>query len=333
MKEFSIKFTGKKSTATKKLIISMLDIIKQCGLNIEGVTDRRKERMAEACLAVAGISGSFKEARSACDNRFSKTRDIIAFINSHFSENISPGSYDDIRRKDLLLLIDERLIINSSEVKGMATNNPTRGYALSPEFARLIKSYKTDEWDGALKCFFKEHNKAKAELEEKKHKNLVKVELPSGKILSLSQGLHNELQKLVVESFLPVFGFDADVLYIGDTSDKFLFKDENSLKTIGFFELSHNELPDIVAYSKGKNLLFLIEAVHSSGPMSEIRVRKLKKQLTRCKANIVFVTAFMSKTEFKRWVMDIAWETEVWVAEDAGHLIHFNGYKFLEIHK
>ena len=33
--------------------------------------------------------------------------------------------------------------------------------------------------------------------------------------------------------------------------------------------------------------------------------------------------------QFKRHVENIAWETEVWIAEIPDHLIHFNGDKFL----
>ena len=38
---------------------------------------------------------------------FLKTRDIIKFENDHYGEEISSGSYDDIRRKDLKPLLDE----------------------------------------------------------------------------------------------------------------------------------------------------------------------------------------------------------------------------------
>ena len=126
---------------------------------------------------------------------------------------------------------------------------------------------------------------------------------------------------------------DAEVLYIGDTSDKFLYKNDAILKHIGFFTLEHEELPDVVAYCQEKNLLFLIEAVHSAGPMSEIRVRKLKKQLEKCTAFPIFVTTFLNKKEFRKWVTEIDWETEVWIADNPEHMIHFNGYKFLEIHQ
>lgn len=72
------------------------------------------------------------------------------------------------------------------------------------------------------------------------------------------------MQKSIIEVFLPIFGFGASVLYVGDTADKFLYKNEAKLQEIGCFELEHEELPDIIAYSEEKNLLFLIEAYHST---------------------------------------------------------------------
>jgi hypothetical protein len=63
--------------------------------------------------------------------------------------------------------------------------------------------------------------------------------------------------------------------------------------------------------------------------MSEIRVHQLKKLLKDSKAELIFVTAFLNRAEFRKWVMDVAWETEVWIADNADHMIHFNGHKFL----
>lgn len=50
-------------------------------------------------------------------------------------------------------------------------------------------------------------------------------------------------------------------------------------------------------------------------------------------ANVVFVTAFLSKAEGLKHLKEIAWDTEVWFANEPGHMIHLNGNKFLEIHK
>jgi type II restriction enzyme len=105
------------------------------------------------------------------------------------------------------------------------------------------------------------------------------------------------------------------------------------LKKLNFFELSHDELPDIIAYNSVSNWLFLIEAVHSAGPLSEIRLHELKKLLKKCTADLVFVTAFLKRDDFRKWCAAIAWETEVWIAGNPDHLIHFNGSKFLGPYK
>jgi adenine-specific DNA-methyltransferase len=36
--------------------------------------------------------------------------------------------------------------------------------------------------------------------------------------------------------------------------------------------------------------------------------------------------------EFKKSAADIAWETEVWIADNPSHMIHFNGDRFLGPH-
>ena len=175
----------------------------------------------------------------------------------------------------------------------------------------------------------------KEELERRRELIKVPVTLPDGKTIALSFGEHNDLQKAIIENFLPLYGFGAEVLYVGDTKNKFLHIEKETLDALNFFPLEHEELPDVVAYSKEKNLLYLIEAYHSTGEWNEVRVRRVKRKLEEsgCTANIVFFTAFENKNVFKQKAKDIAWETEVWIADSPEHLIHFNGYKFLEIHK
>lgn len=329
-----IKVQAKTSAKVRSLVYNLLDVFQKIGIPVDG-TDRKVERMAKACLAVGKIKKSFAEALSEENDGFVRTRDIISFENENYGEHISPGSYDDIRRKDLKLLIEAGIVINSSSKENLATNNPSRGYALSKSFVELLYSYGSEEWDMRLSEYLKEVKSLKEELECRRNLMKVPVTLPGGKRISLSYGAHNDLQKEIIETFLPLFGFGAEVLYVGDTTDKFLHLDEKALKEINFFVLEHDELPDVVAYSHEKNLLYLIEAYHSTGEWNEIRVRKVKRKLKEsgCTADVVFFTAFETKNAFKQKAKDIAWETEVWIAESPEHLVHFNGYKFLDIHK
>ena len=229
------------------------------------------------------------------------------------------------------LNVEAGIVLNSSSHEEQATNNPSRGYALSPDFANLLRQYKTPSWKSALDKFIADTISLKEELERRRDLIKVPVTLPSGKHIDLSFGEHNDLQKAIIEVFLPAFGFSAEVLYVGDTKDKFLHLQQEALESLNFFSLEHEELPDLVAYNKKKNLLYLIEAYHSTGEWSDVRVRKIKRKLeeSHCTADIVFFTAFENKNVFKQKAKDIAWETEVWIADMPDHMIHLNGDKFL----
>jgi BsuBI/PstI restriction endonuclease domain len=59
------------------------------------------------------------------------------------------------------------------------------------------------------------------------------------------------------------------------------------------------------------------------------RRKELKDLFAGCKAGLVFVTAFETRRMMQSKVSHIAWESEVWIAEDPDHMIHFNGERFL----
>jgi hypothetical protein len=318
-----------KSPAVKRFLNEALDILIAVGIPAADQPLRRRERMAACMMAVAGVTRKWSGAKSAEDGRQLKTRDVIPFVNQHFEENISSGSYDDVRRKDLKLAVVAGLILNSGDDPGRATNDPTRGYALAPDFAALIRTYGTTAWTKSLASFNMKRPSLAELLLRKREMERIPVTLPSGGKLELSLGKHNELQKAIIEQFLPLWGHGAEVLYIGDTSNKLMHIERDRLKELGFFDLSHDELPDIIAYSKSKKWLYVIEAVHSSGPISELRLMELKKLLMSCKVGIVYVTAFLTRKAHAKYADQIAYETEVWTADRPEHLQHLNGPRFM----
>lgn len=323
---------SKKTREVTKLIEIATEILTAIGFPIQELTPRRSERVAMALLATANIDSMSKinQPKTIDDGVVMKTRDIINFMNTHFGENISSGSYDDIRRKDLKQLILGSIVMRTNE--NLARNDSTRGYALNHSVAPLFQSHGSDNWKQEVNRFVKTHGTVTDLLD--RTRDIVRIPITiQGKTLDFSNGEHNVLQKAIIEEFLPIYGYGAEVLYVGDTADKYLHLAQEKLDELGFFKLDHGELPDVVAYSESKNWLYLIEAVHSSGPISENRLLELKKLTKNCKADIVYVTAFLDRVTFRTWVKDIAWETEVWIADNPTHLIHFNGDKFMGPYK
>lgn len=311
------------------LINQALYILYKFGIPFTGLTPRRLERMALAFLAVTHVTNpnDWKNAKDLNDGASMTTREIISHINKHYGEKISQGSYDDIRRQDLVLCVLANVIVPTKPES--KTNSPTRGYALNPDYGSLVRTFGTDSWIQDTSNISMVRDKLAEKFAAKRHIKTTPVTLPSGRTLTFGPGEHNELQKAVIEKFLPRYGYGSDVLYVGDTADKLAFYEEEYLSNLNFPKLDHKELPDIIAYSKQKNWLYLIEAVHSSGAIDNVRLAKLRKLGTECTCGIIFITAFLNRKTFRQWVEKIAWETEVWIAETPDHIIHFDGEKFL----
>lgn len=325
-----------KSKSVRKVINEAIFILAKLGIPIKGMTQRKLERMALSFLAVANVKTSkdWSKVKGIEESlRALKTREIINYINAHFQENISSGSYDDIRRKDLKFPVVAGIIVRSAGKPNSARNDPTRAYALSQEYAELIRGFGQEAWEKSVEEFFSTKGSLAEQLGQRREIQIYQVTLSQDTRLELSYGEHNQPQKAIIEIFLPRFGYGAEVLYVGDTANKFLYINRAKLNDLQFFELSHGELPDILAYSLSKNWLFVIEAVHSSGAISPLRLLELKTLTKECIAGLVFVTAFSDRATFRKFIADIAWETEVWIADEPDHLIHFDGEKFLGPYK
>ena len=88
-------------------------------------------------------------------------------------------------------------------------------------------------------------------------------------------------------------------------------------------------MPDLVVYLPDKNWLVLLEAASSHGPVDAKRHRELAELFARSTAGLVYVSCFSSRAKMRKDLPDIAWETDVWCADNPTHLIHFDGERFL----
>jgi hypothetical protein len=72
-----------------------------------------------------------------------------------------------------------------------------------------------------------------------------------------------------------------------------------------------------------------LEAAASHGPVDGRRHSELSTLFADSTAGLVYVSCFPSRVVMRKYLAQIAWETEVWCADDPTHLIHFNGERFL----
>lgn len=106
-------------------------------------------------------------------------------------------------------------------------------------------------------------------------------------------------------------------------------KEDKTLKSLGFELTVHDKMPDVILYRKDKNWIYFIESVTSVGPMDPKRIMEIQEMSKNVTAGKIYVTAFQNFSSFKKFSSQLAWETEVWIADMPDHMIHMNGDKFL----
>jgi hypothetical protein len=253
----------------------------------------------------------------------------MAFIATHYDRAYAPNTRETFRRQVLHQFVQGKLVDQNPDDPNLPTNRPRAHYAITPDALAVVQSIGTDQWMSTITDFREKHGALNIQYRSLRRTEGIAATFPDGMQVIFSPGKHNRLQALIIEQFVPLFAPKATVLYIGDTADKDLFIARDQLAILNIPVTENDKLPDILLFDDARQRLFLIEAVTSHGPMSPKRIMELTAMLQRCSISKIFVTAFLTFTEFRKQLKNIAWETEVWIAEVPDHLIHFDGDRFL----
>jgi len=313
----------KKSTSNiKQKIDEALDIIKTLDLP----KAQQNERSALTLLALVDIKpdDNWKDA----SNPLMGITPIMDFIKDHYGRNYAPNTRETIRRQTMHQFVDAGIAIPNPDDPLRPINSPKWVYQIEEKTLKLIKTYGSRTWKNKVADYFVGYTSLAERYASYRKMNKIPLKI-EGKEYSLTPGTHSNLIKSIVENFGPRYAPGGKVLYVGDTGSKLGYYDEKAFKRLGLKFDSHGKFPDVVIYEKKKKWLLLIEAVTSHGPVNPKRLSELKKLFVKSKVGLVYVTAFPDKRTMARYLSEISWETEVWVAENPSHLIHFDGNKFL----
>ena len=295
------------------------------------------DRSAWVFLALANIKPS-DEWSSAYQDLLA-TVDIMQFIREEYDMDYKPNSRETIRRQTLHQFEQARLVDRNRDNPARATNSKDNNYSLNKPIIEILLAYPNGNWHELVEKFLIDVPALQEQYERVTNKAKIPITLLDGTQITLSPGAHNQLHADIIHEFCPRFiGEGGKLLYIGDTASsrneggKLMILDTKYLEALGVPPMSHDKLPDIVVYDDKRKWLFLIEAVTSHGPVSPKRWIELEDVLVDCKVGRVYVTALPHRAEFRKNAADIAWETEVWIADNPDHMIHFNGDRFLGPH-
>jgi hypothetical protein len=311
---------------TVRNITHALKILASLGLP----TAQRNERSALCLLALLklGRGNSIDKAEAPLIG----ITPIMDFALTEYGKKYAPNTRETFRRQTMHQFVAAGLALYNPDDPSRPVNSPRAVYQIEPEALDLIRTFGTDAWAQKLTEYLSIRDTLIKKYAQERMMAQVPVQVTPGQSITLSPGLHSELIKAIIEEFGSRFVPNGKLIYAGDTGDKWGYYDEKTLLELGISVDSHGKMPDVLLYDADRNWLLLIESVTSHGPVNAKRHSELLKLFSSSRVGLVFVTAFPSRALMTRYLVEIAWETEVWVADAPSHLIHFNGNRYLGPH-
>ena len=311
------------SKKNKKRIEEALSVLLSLGLP----RAQQNERSALSLLALLNLTPDKKWTDA--ENPLMGITPIMDWMQKHYKKEYAPNTRETVRRQTTHQFVDAGIALYNPDMPDRPVNSPKAVYQIEPQTMDLLRSFNTRKWRDNLTDFLSQRETLAEKYANEREQKRVPVQIAKGKRITLSPGEHSELIRSIIEDFAPRFAPDSILVYAGDTGDKWGYFDAALLGELDVVVDAHGKMPDVVLYYAKRNWLLLVESVTSHGPVDAKRHSELARLFKKAKPGLVYVTAFPNRSVMARYLSEIAWETEVWIAEAPSHLIHFNGERFL----
>jgi len=288
---------------------------------------QQNERTALCLLALLNLTPD--KAWSDAENPLIGITPIMEWAQQHYGKEYAPNSRETFRRFSMHQFCDAGIVLYNPDKPDRPVNSPKAVYQIEPAALALLRTFNSPAWHDSLAAYLADRQTSIVRYAKEREQNRIPVEIAPGQKITLSPGEHSELIRAIIEDFAPRFAPGSVLVYTGDTGDKWGYFDAPLLAGLGVDVDTHGKMPDVVLHFTEKNWLLLVESVTSHGPVDGKRHAELAKLFASSTAGLVYVTAFPNRAIMGRYLSEIAWETEVWVADAPSHLIHFNGVRFL----
>lgn len=311
------------SSARDDLIQQARDALALLGFD----SARSNERSALTLLGLLGLSPGDSWADATRD--LHGVTPLMNWMSEHFDKHYAPNSRETVRRQTLHQFVDAALVVLNPDDPSRPVNSGKNVYQVDESAFGLFRQFGTPQWSKNLPQYLERRPGQQAAYAAAREQAMIPVTLLGGTEIKLTPGGQNILIRDILKQFCPRWTPGGRVLYVGDAGKKDPIYDVEGFAQDGLVLDKHGKLPDLVISLPSRDWLVLIEAASSHGPVDSKRHAELKALFAASLSGLVYVSCFASRVEMRKYLADIAWETEVWCADNPTHLIHFDGERFL----
>jgi len=159
----------------------------------------------------------------------------------------------------------------------------------------------------------------------------VLVKFPNAETRLLAPGPSSAISKAVIEVFAPKFLQEPAVVWLSESGNKIVMRDEAIAKAIGLNIQADKNLPDLILADLGPAdpLIVFVEAVATDGaitPRRQEAIFALTDAAGFARSQIVFLTAYQDRASagFKKAVTQLGWGGFAWFASEPDNLVQLH---------
>jgi BsuBI/PstI restriction endonuclease domain/BsuBI/PstI restriction endonuclease HTH domain len=227
------------------------------------------------------------------------------------------------------------------ERTGLATTSAKPRYALAQDFCDLLLKLagdpqsapsRTSAWQAAhlTASALNRVNLLKRAVVTSPASERVRVTFPNGEIRLMLPGPSTAIAKAVIEEFTGRFLRQAGVIFLSESGNKVVTRDDELARSIGLrLDYSRN-LPDIILADvhPQKPKVVFVEVTATDGAVTVQRKAALSDAASSAGLNpqdVYFVSAFADRSAppFRKSVSEIAWGTFAWFMSEPDKLLAF----------
>ncbi len=222
------------------------------------------------------------------------------------------------------------------EREGIPTTSPRPRYALARDFTGLFDPALGGAELGRRIAAWQEDNLSRGALARLAimrrgavaREGQVLVTFPSGETRPMEPGRSSVISKAVVEEFASRFLEVPSVIWLSESRNQVVARDDRLAQEIGLTIRPDRNLPDLILADLGPSrpLLVFVEVVATAGPVNEARQTALMKIAAEggfAEEHVAFVTAYADRGDavFMSSVGQLAWRSFAWFMSEPSHIM------------
>lgn len=158
------------------------------------------------------------------------------------------------------------------------------------------------------------------------------VTFPNGETRKLAPGPSSIISKAVIESFARRFLGNPVVLWLSESGNKIVARDDRVANAIGLKIEPDKNLPDVILadLEPAEPLIVFVEVVATDGAMTPRRqdaIYAITDAAGFKRSQIAFLTAYDDRQSagFRKTVSGLAWNSFAWFVSEPDHIVIFRG--------